>query len=296
MMERYLLRYFLSVIDQGNFSKAAAVCNVSQPTLSAGIAKLERDLGASLFHRTNRRVELTNAGARLAPLARRIETEFAQAEREVSASPLPDTIRVGMLVTTPTRWTEALFAEQSEATNERIEIVEGRERDIIERLARGRIDVALTVLREGEHRYRVTPIITEPYVLTFHRGHRLDGRASIQPEEALGETMIVRRQCEALADTSRYFTAHGVRPFFAARTADEERARSYVRTGVGVTVMPRSLAEGKLGYCELEGFGKTRNIGLLFAEHADVGELLQRASLQRLQRVVSSEAPPELLV
>ena len=49
MIDRYLLRYFLAVIDHGNFSKAAAQCNVSQPTLSVGIAKLERLLDEISF-------------------------------------------------------------------------------------------------------------------------------------------------------------------------------------------------------------------------------------------------------
>jgi DNA-binding transcriptional LysR family regulator len=47
MIERYLLRYFLAVIDQGNFSRAAAHCHVSQPTLSTGIAKLEQMTASS---------------------------------------------------------------------------------------------------------------------------------------------------------------------------------------------------------------------------------------------------------
>ena len=76
MIDRYLLRYFLAVIDHGNFSKAAVQCKVSQPTLSVGIAKLERLLDKSLFHRTNRRVELTEGGAHLAVHARRIEGDF----------------------------------------------------------------------------------------------------------------------------------------------------------------------------------------------------------------------------
>ena len=65
MIERYLLRYFLAVVDQGNFSRAAAHCLVSQPTLSVGIAKLEQAVGAPLFLRSNQRVELTEAGSRL---------------------------------------------------------------------------------------------------------------------------------------------------------------------------------------------------------------------------------------
>src|SRR3990167_2289434 len=63
-MDRYLLRYFLAIVETGNFSRAAARENVAQPTLSAGIAKLEGQLQARLLDRTNRRVHLTEAGSR----------------------------------------------------------------------------------------------------------------------------------------------------------------------------------------------------------------------------------------
>jgi DNA-binding transcriptional LysR family regulator len=46
MIDRYQLRYFLAVVETGNFSRAAAKMNVNQPTLSVGIAKLEKGLGA----------------------------------------------------------------------------------------------------------------------------------------------------------------------------------------------------------------------------------------------------------
>ena len=55
MIDRYLIRYFLAVVEQGNFSRAATHCNISQPTLSVGIAKLERTLGIFLFVRSNQR-------------------------------------------------------------------------------------------------------------------------------------------------------------------------------------------------------------------------------------------------
>jgi DNA-binding transcriptional LysR family regulator len=66
MIDRYQLRYFLAVADHGNFSRAAAHCNVAQPTLSVGIAKLEKDLGTQLFIRNSRRVQLTGAGGSIA--------------------------------------------------------------------------------------------------------------------------------------------------------------------------------------------------------------------------------------
>lgn len=276
MMERYLLRYFLAVIDAGNFSKAAEQCNVSQPTLSAGIAKLEKSLGKPLFVRSNRRVELTQSGARLAPLARRIEEEFAQAEREVSDSPLATTLRLGVLSTTPTRWAEGFIrAMNAAAPDERVELVEGRERDLLEKLGRGRIDLALTILHESQARFEQTPLMTEGYALALSRRHRLAERPSIAPEELIGETMLVRRHCEALPETSRFFTARGIRPFFAARTPDEGRAIAYVRAGLGITVMPESFTDPDIVRPQLEGFALTRCIGVIFADHVTAASLQQ---------------------
>ena len=76
-MDRYLLRYFLAVAELGSFSRAAAKVNVTQPTLSVGIAKLEEQVGARLFERTTRRVSLTPAGSRFLPRARRIAARQA---------------------------------------------------------------------------------------------------------------------------------------------------------------------------------------------------------------------------
>src|SRR5688572_5122174 len=126
MIERYLLRYFLAVIDQGNFSRAAAQCHVSQPTLSVGIAKLEAMLERPLFSRTNKRVELTEAGARLVAYARRIEADFLLAERDARASVVNRTLRLGILITFPSSWiAEAVRDIGKDGEGERVEITEG---------------------------------------------------------------------------------------------------------------------------------------------------------------------------
>src|SRR5256885_16181794 len=59
------LQYAKVVADTGSFSEAAQVCGVSQPSISSAIAELEQELGARLFRRTTRRVELTSFGRKM---------------------------------------------------------------------------------------------------------------------------------------------------------------------------------------------------------------------------------------
>lgn len=291
MIDRYHLRYFLSVIDAGNFSRAASACNVSQPTLSVGISKLEQRLGAPLFNRTNRRVALTDAGARLVPYARAIEAGFAAAEREVNGTPAARTLRLGVLTTTPRGWMETfLKGHRSTAAGTQVEIVEGKERELRERLARGRIDVALMMIRDGDD-YTFQRIFTEGYGLALAGSHPLAGRSLIRVEDLVNDPMIVRRQCELLPETSRFFTARGVRPVFASRTTSDDKALSYVRAGLGVTVMPDCFTEPGVVRVHLEGFDFTRDIGLVYAPHADATELMRSPTIAALVAAVHPDEP-----
>lgn len=263
MIDRYLLRYLLAVVEKGNFSRAAAHCGVSQPTLSIGIAKLEAEIGKAVLIRTNRRVELTGAGARLVERARRIEREFTLAEQENSATAPPGRLRLGVLSTIPHRWMEAaLKAARAAAPDERVELIEASERALLSQLDKGRLDVLLTVLRSGRQRF-AEPICEEPYRLVLPANHPLAGRVAIEAEEVADNAMIVRRHCEALQETSRHFVARGVRPFMSARTTSDEQAIAYVRAGIGITLMPASFERNGVAFIPLSGFDMTRTIGLL---------------------------------
>jgi DNA-binding transcriptional LysR family regulator len=66
------LRYFVAVADELNFTRAAARLHVSQPSLSAQVRALERDIGVELLRRTTRRVELTEAGHSMLEDTRRL--------------------------------------------------------------------------------------------------------------------------------------------------------------------------------------------------------------------------------
>lgn len=274
MIDRYLVRYFLSVVDHGTFSAGARHCRVSQPTLSVGIVKLEEALDRKLFERTNRRVELTPAGVRFLPHARRIEADFTEAEYAARADKPTATIRIGMMTALPASWVQSLVSAACGSTEERIEIVDARARDLPALLDRGRIEAAIGLRTPGSS--EGTMIFEEGYALAFPIGHRLASERVVSADAVAGETMFVRRNCEALAEVSQYFTSRGIRPFMAARTSDEERAIAYVRSGLGITVMPASFAQAGMAMVSMAGFTKTRTV--CFLQSKERKDLIERSS------------------
>jgi len=270
MIDRYLVRYFLAVIDSGGFSKAARLVNVAQPTLSVGIAKLERIVGSPLFQRSSKRVHLTEAGARFAVHARRIENEFNLAQAAVlDLQPRRD-LRLGVIASFPMGIVaEAVRAAATRTADERLSLIGGSERELLQRIGRGQLDVALTIVRPEADRYAHETLFSERYALALPGSHPLAGKTSIAAEELADNTMIVRRHCEVLADTSRHFTERGVRPFFAYRGTNDEQVLALVQAGLGVTVMPACYTLRGVARPWLTGFQLTRQIGLLFAAHAE---------------------------
>ncbi|MBT4612235.1 MAG: LysR family transcriptional regulator, partial [Gemmatimonadetes bacterium] len=77
------LRYFLAVSRSNSFTQAARQLHVTQPTVSGGVAELEKELGVRLFHRAGRKVELTLEGRTLSNYALRIEDLVDEAQDRV---------------------------------------------------------------------------------------------------------------------------------------------------------------------------------------------------------------------
>jgi DNA-binding transcriptional LysR family regulator len=89
---------FLAVAECGSFTAAAAALNITQPAVSQHVAKLEREVGATLVERSARRVALTPAGEVLLRHARRLLTGLDDARRELAAVARSDTGRLRVAV------------------------------------------------------------------------------------------------------------------------------------------------------------------------------------------------------
>lgn len=84
-MDTQALAAFVAVVDEGSFSDAAEVLHLTQPAVSKRVATLEQQFGAPVIDRTQRKLQLTDAGVRLLPFARRILDELHNAQLSLPA-------------------------------------------------------------------------------------------------------------------------------------------------------------------------------------------------------------------
>ncbi len=263
MFELYQLRYFLAVVETGSFTKAAKRVRISQPTLSAGIQKLEAALGVSLFDRSSRRVFLTRAGTRFVERARAILAEVQRAQAELAETPTKKVLHLGVLTTIAARVFQDLMRDFLRAHPDTVfELFEGTEREVKNRLEAGQLDLALTIERpdltgQVEHLYE------EGYSLAIAAHHPLAKKSALHVTELADQPTIVRTRCEILSETSRFFTSHNVRPQLVYRTEQDERALAMVGAGVGVTVMPDHYRSAQVARLPLVGFTPARSIALV---------------------------------
>ena len=279
-MNLTFVRYFLAVAETGSFTTAAERCHVTQPTLSAGVARLEEEVGSRLFER-GRRAALTAAGQKFLPHARAMVEEWRLARAEQRSSRRQRLVRVAIGTTLPIqaaiRW---LAAAQQRVTFD-VEVSEGAAEVVAERWRRGRCDIALFPVREPLAADNAAQLLREPYLLAAASDHRVATRDRWSVNDLADTPFVLRAACEATPDATRRFAAEGVRPRVVLRSADEERCAAAVLAGLGVCLMPRSLLRPGMAAAEIREVAFERRVMLAWRTDADqeiAGALREAAS------------------
>lgn len=263
MIDLYLLRYFIAVVETGNFTRAAERAFVTQPTLSAGIKKLESQIGQPLFERTNRRVFLTDAGTRFLPRAKAIMHECNLAMQAIEGSEDKPVLRLGLLMTLAHRRVGEFLMEYKKFEPDiTIEVFDGTEQELLNRLDERSIDYALS-LKRSDNLEEAIPLRHENYVFILPKDHDLSDQSELSALDLREENMIVRSRCEVLSETSRYFTDSNIRPRLVYRTANDARAVAMVAAGLGGTLVPESFVDDRVTAFKLSGFNNSRELALL---------------------------------
>lgn len=190
------LKCFIAVAECGNFTKAAARLHLAQPALTRYIAALEKDVGARLFERTTRNVELTKQGHVLLPVARDMLAKWE--EGLVSVASLDEAaernLSVGFVfqyLSFPTAHWVSQFQEQHPEVE--VKIIEASLEELFEQLHSGAMDVAFIGVHDPSI---ISPSLGRLYIRSLHeklfvaREHRLAKKGHATIDDIPGERLV----------------------------------------------------------------------------------------------------------
>jgi DNA-binding transcriptional LysR family regulator len=243
-MELRQLGHFVAVAEELHFTRAAARVHVVQSSLSTSIRSLEHEVGAQLFIRDSRRVELTQAGRALLPAARQVLAAAEEGRDAVAgvSGVLRGPLRVGTIQTLGVIDLPALLTDFSRAHPEvTIRLSHDAASTLAGDVADARLDVAFVDGPTDPARVRRIDLGHDELVLAVSRGDPLARRASIRLDDpALQDRSFVDYRADSAlhAQVEVGCAAAGL----ARRTICEAQNMQYlaelVQQGLGVSVLP----------------------------------------------------------
>lgn len=244
------IRYLVAVAELRHFGRAAESCNVSQPTLSSQIRKLEAELGVTLLERTNKRVDLTPVGAQILKHAQAALAEAGQMEAVARAArdPLVGPLKLGVIPTlAPYLMPLILKPLRQACPGLTIELWEDQTRALIDGLRNHRLDAALLATPPDSPEITEIALFNEPLLAALPRKHRSAGARRVT-EEDLADELLVLSDGHCLANQALSAcgakTEHargGLRSTMQAATL--ETLVNLVAAGYGVTLIPALAAD-----------------------------------------------------
>lgn len=249
-MELRHLRYFVVLAEELHFGRAAERLRMAQPPLSQQIQAFEAELGAKLFDRNRRKVELTAAGIALLPEARDILARAAELPRLAQAAAAGAAGRLDIAFTGSVPFTEVmpriLRAFRHQYPEVRVSLREMSTGSQIEAMTEGKLDIGFARPADSNLPHGVTArrILREPLVLALPADHPLAGIPSLSMAQVAGEGLVMnpRHIGSGLYDKISQLCAHaGFTPHIAVEAHQMSTMIRLVGAGLGLAVVPQTM-------------------------------------------------------
>jgi DNA-binding transcriptional LysR family regulator len=272
------LSYFVTLAEEKHFGRAAEICNVAQPTLSAAIRKLEEDLNTTLIVRGHRYLGLTPDGEKAIEWGRQILSDYESLKNGLAGARkgITGTLRLGVIpaaMPSVPFLSELFMADHPTAA---IDIKSMTSRAIQHALDALEIDGGLTYLEnEPLENVKRLPLYHEHYVFACRSDHPFANRPSIDWAEAvtqplclLSEDMQNRRILNGIAES----VGLQVKPAIVSNSFLAVCA--HLRNGKWCSIVPHTF---------FHVFGGTRELASI--------ELVNPRQVQSIGLVLSARAP-----
>ncbi len=249
MSERYVemnlrdLRYIVALADFGHFGRAAQACNVSQPTLSGQIRKVEGELGLAIFERGGRTARPTAAGAQILVYARNALAAAADiaAVAQRGRDPLAGPFHLGVIPTlAPYLMPYLLPSAKTALAAMRFVLVEDLTARLVERIGAGKLDAAIIASAPDDPSLTVEPLFEEDFWLVLCHGHPLNKKNRIDVGDIAAQDLLLLTDGHCLRDQALELCGrpHGDAAIADMRAASLRTLLHMAAAGYGMTLIP----------------------------------------------------------
>jgi DNA-binding transcriptional LysR family regulator len=267
---------FVQVSAHNSFSRAAEVLQLTQPSITARIQSLERELGEELFERGGRGVRLTDAGHAFLPYAERILQTLAEGRdsiEEVRSVQLGSLHLAAALTICTYVLPRILHTFRERYGGVDVSIRSGRSEQVLAMIQSDEVHVGL--VRSLTHPdVETVPLYEDEIVLAVNPGHRFAERGTATIEEAAGEPIVLfDRGSSYFGLIHGFFRQAGVVPNVAMELDSLEATKRMVEEGLGIALVPlvtieRELENGALARVEIaDAPTLKRPISLIYKRH-----------------------------
>lgn len=248
------LRYVKAVAETGSFTLAAEQCYVTQPTLSNGIAQLEREFGERLFTRSTRAVALTPFGQHILPFIDKTLAAQAELLRESGsfARPSQKTVRIGTSPLLRAGWLASML-EKFRKTHPEVEVIlhEQNMADLYRMLDEELLDFVFGVADARKSSWGGTFLYKEPLYFIPRGANRPAGEESVGFEDIAGEIFVmVPNVCGLARATRALFRSHRRKlNEYPGEALSYQVLEEWAALGLGAAILPKSklqLSERKV--------------------------------------------------
>ena len=274
------LRYFIAVAETLHFGRAGTRLNISQPPLSQQIRILEQEIGARLFARTNRSVQLTPAGQQFLSDARQILQQVSQAADKAARLHRGDEgeLRIGFTSSAPfiTGVSAALFTFRQRYPAVHVQMQEINTRQQLAPLGDGRLDLGVMRNTELPDHLHHQLLLREPMYALVHRAHRLSGREKIALAELAQEPFVFFDPGVGTAlygEVLELLQRYQIQPNIAQEVGEAMTIIGLVSSGLGVSILPASFRRVRLSdvvWIPLEEADAQSEVWLVWSKQREV--------------------------
>jgi DNA-binding transcriptional LysR family regulator len=248
-MELRHLRTLDAIVRHGSFTRAAEELHLAQSAISQQVRRLEAELGVDLLRRSSRSITVTDAGEVVLDYARRVlsEVDGLHAELEELSGVLRGRVAVGAVWPTGTYdLPGVLGAFHHRHPGVEIHLQEQTADHLLDLLRRDELDCAFASIDPDKlgDEFAATKLFEEQLVVTAAPRHRFAEQEHVTFAELAGETLIGYREGSELRRRLEWTMAdHGFTPRHAFSCTEMAAVRALASRGLGIAVMPRSIAE-----------------------------------------------------